>query len=119
MGIWCEQKPIRSRRRKQQLRDGDHVYPYVLRGISGIRITVGGTFATGETVTVKITFYWNDGSSTYIEKPFTATGTYDLTVSDLLSLLKNDVYLTSIGAQAKTDQASTSVTVDVTVAGLG
>jgi len=84
----------------------------------GIEIDVGGTFATGETVTVRITAYFDDGTSAYIDKSFTATGTLVLSESDLRSLWKNGVGITKIGVQAGSSASTTSVTVTVYVRGI-
>ncbi|MCC6050826.1 MAG: hypothetical protein LM580_08970, partial [Thermofilum sp.] len=47
---------------------------YRITLLQGVKITWGGTFAVGETVTVKITAVYRDGTSYYVEKSATATG---------------------------------------------
>ena len=84
----------------------------------GGEIEFGGTFATGETATVKITAYYNDGTSANIEKSATATGTTVLTLGDILDLVKDGKYIYKIGASSKSDQSSTSVTTSVSIYGL-
>jgi len=78
-----------------------------------IRIVVGGTFATDETVTVKIEAEYGSGTRS-VEKSFTATGSYDLTNNDLISLIpfgaENPL---KVSCYAKSNQASTDVTVRV------
>ncbi len=84
----------------------------------GIRITIGGTLATGETITVRVTFVRDDGTSAYVDKSFTATGNYYLSEDDFISLWKNLVGLSRIDVQAATSATSTSATVTVTVRGV-
>jgi hypothetical protein len=84
----------------------------------GIKIDVGGTFASGETVTVRITFVFDDGTNLYVDKSFTATGTTYLTDADFFSLWKNGVGITRINVQAGSSASTTSVTVTVTVRGV-
>ncbi len=86
--------------------------------VKGIKITVGGTLATEETITVRITFNWDDGSTTYIDKSFTATGDYFLAEADFQALWKNLVGLTGIIVQASSSATSTSATVTVVVRGM-
>lgn len=86
-------------------------YKYLL--LVAMRITAGGTFATGETVTVDITITYSDGTTTTITKSFTATGSEDLNPSDLASL--SEKLITSIEVTASSDQTSTSVTIDVDI----
>jgi len=84
----------------------------------GVRIVVGGTFATGETVTVKVQFNLEDDTANILELDFTATGEYVLSESDLEKLFKDAVGILSLSFQAKSSATSTSVTVDVYVRGL-
>lgn len=77
------------------------------------KITVGGTFATGETVTVLIRVITKGGVITDIEKSFTSTGSLWLTDDDILSAWTDNDTIQKIVVKAKTDQASTSVTVTV------
>jgi len=84
----------------------------------GVSIDVGGTFAAGETVTVRITFVFDDGTSLYVDKSFTATSTTYLTDDDFFSLWKNGVGITRIDVQAGSSATSTSATVTVTVRGI-
>jgi hypothetical protein len=84
----------------------------------GISITVGGTLAAGETITVKITFNLDNNTTTSITKQYTATGTDYLTDADFFSLWANGVHITSISVQAASSAATTSATVTVTVRGI-
>jgi hypothetical protein len=84
----------------------------------GVRINVGGTFASGESVTVRITLYFDDGTSAYVDKTYTATGVYYLTDADFFSVWKSGVGATRIGVRAGSSAAATSVTVTVTVRGV-
>lgn len=93
--------------------------PSNARGIIplSISITWGGSFLTGETVTVRITATFSDNSTQSITKSATATGTQDLNPADLQGLFKDGVYITQLSIDASSDQASTSVTVTVDVYG--
>ena len=78
-----------------------------------IRITWGGTFASGETVTVMIIFNYIDGGQLSITKSATAPGSYWLTYDDLLNLYPGNNMLQSIAVQAMSSASSTQVTVTV------
>ena len=78
-----------------------------------IKITWGGTFASGETVTVMITFNYIDGGQLSITKSATAPGSYWLTYDDLLTLYPGNNMLQSITAQAMSSVSSTQVTVTI------
>jgi len=77
-----------------------------------VKLTVGGTFATDETVTVRITVYFDDGSSAYLDKSYTATGSETVSVDELAPLYADGKNITSVGLKAASNQSSTSVTVD-------
>ena len=83
-----------------------------------VKIDVGGTVASGETITVRITALYSDDTSSYVDKSYTATGTYYLDIGDLHELYKDNVYITKLQAQAASSEASTSATVTVEVAAL-
>jgi len=78
-----------------------------------VKIEWGGTFGSGETVTVKVVAVYTDGSSAYIEKSATATGSLWLSDDDIYSLLTlgKDIY--KLQFSAKSNLSSTSVTVTV------
>jgi len=82
-----------------------------------VKIETSG-IASGETITVRITAVYSDGSSSYIDKSYTVDGTYYLSVGDLHELYKDGVYIEKLQAQAASDQSSTSATVNVDAAGL-
>jgi hypothetical protein len=84
----------------------------------GVRITIGGTIATGETITVRVTFARDDATSAYIDKSYTATGSYYLSEDDLIALWKNGVGVTSISVQAGSSASTTSATVTLAVRGV-
>jgi len=83
-----------------------------------IKTTTGGTYATGETVTIRITVTFSDGTTASVEKPHTATGDIWLSGSEIASLMKDGVYITKISIDSASDQSSTSVTTDVTIYGI-
>jgi hypothetical protein len=90
------------------------VLPYSWDRLPHIRLTIAGTFATGETVTVRINVYYAH-TTKYIEKSFTSPTVYYLSIDDYVNLL--DIYdginPLQITLQAKTNMSSTSVTVYV------
>ena len=79
-----------------------------------IKITIGGTIGSGETINVIITFRYIDDKLRQVEKTFTSTGSYWLTDDDYYALYDDCNLLRFIYAQAKTNQASTNATVTVT-----
>jgi hypothetical protein len=78
-----------------------------------IKITWGGTFGTGETVTVKVEAAYSDGTTAYVEKSATATGSLWLTDDDVLSLITQGKDIVKLNVYAKTNLSSTTVTVTV------
>ncbi len=80
-----------------------------------ILVTFGGTFATDETVTARITFNWETASATSITVSGTATGTSAVADADIDSAIADSDKLLSIDVDAKSNQSSTSVTVDVSI----
>jgi parallel beta-helix repeat protein len=78
-----------------------------------VKITWGGTFGTGETVTVKVEAVYTDDSTAYIEKSATAVGSLWLTDDDVLSLITQGKNIVKLNVYAKTSLASTTVTVTV------
>lgn len=87
----------------------------MIRGFD-VNINIGGTFGTGETVTVKIETLFSDGTTAYVEKSFTAVGSLALGATDKIALIKGGVYITKINAYAKSSAASTTVTCSVDIA---
>jgi hypothetical protein len=80
-----------------------------------IKLSWGGTFAAGETVTIRITVKFSDGTTAVYTKSATATGDYWLTDAEKASLMKDGVYITEIDVDASSSAASTSVTTTVTI----
>ena len=80
-----------------------------------IVINIGGTLASGETITVEISTYSSDGVYRTVTKTFTATGSYPLSVVDKLSLVGNKTMLMWFRFRAMSNQASTNATVSATV----
>jgi len=85
---------------------------YHLTRMPRMRIIIGGSFASGETITVKVSAVYAHTVKT-IEKSFTSTSDYELTLSDLHDLM--DIYdginPLEIRVCAKTNQSSTNVTI--------
>jgi hypothetical protein len=82
-----------------------------------IKIAVGGTFGTGETVTVKVEAVYSDGSTAYVEKSYTAVKTEWLTDDDIEALITQGKDITQLQVSASSNLASTSVTVTVNAYG--
>ena len=82
------------------------------------KLSWGGTFATGETVTIRITAKFSDGTSASITRSATATGTALLDTADLQGLFKDGVYITEISVDSSSSASSTSVTTSATIYGL-
>lgn len=80
-----------------------------------LRINIGGTFGA-ETVTVKVECAWDDGTTTYVEKSYTAVGSEWLSDADWFTLWKDTTGCNKINVYAKTTAGSTSVTCSVDVA---
>jgi hypothetical protein len=78
-------------------------------------LTWGGTFGTGETVTIRITATFSDNSTANITKSATATGSLSLNPADLQGLMKNGVYIKSLAVDSSSSAASTSVTTSATI----
>jgi hypothetical protein len=78
-----------------------------------VKITWGGTFGSGETVTVKVEAVYSDGSTAYVEKSATATGSLWLTDDDILALITQGKDIVKLNVYAKTNLSSTTVTVTV------
>jgi hypothetical protein len=78
-----------------------------------VKITWGGTFGTGETVTVKVEAVYSDGTTAYVEKSATATGSLWLTDDDVLALITQGKDIVNLNIYAKTNLSSTTVTVTV------
>lgn len=84
-----------------------------------IKITVGGSFAVGEIITVRVRFELMDGSETSITKSFTAPTSIWLSDDDYLALYPNTSILWAILIDAKTNMSSTAATVTIDWYGSG
>jgi len=76
-----------------------------------VKITWGGTFISGETVTVKVEAVYTDGSTAYIEKAATSTGSLWLADDDILALVADGKDIAMLNIYAKSSASSTAVTV--------
>jgi hypothetical protein len=81
-------------------------------------LTWGGTFGTGETVTIRLTVTFSDGTTANITKSATATGTVLLNPADLQGLMKDGVYINKVSVDSSSSAASTTVTTSATIYGL-
>jgi len=85
--------------------------------IDSITLTWGGTFGTGETVTISITVTFSDDTTASITRSATAIGSITLNPADLQPLYKHGVYITKISVASSSNLSSTSVTTSVTIYG--
>lgn len=76
-----------------------------------IIIPIEGTFGSGETVTVKITAYYTDETTSFIEKQYTAPGTYYLDDTDYFNLFSHGKKIWKLEFRAKTNLSSSQVRV--------
>ena len=83
-----------------------------------IKLSWGGTFRTGETVTIRITVSFSDGTTATFTKSATATGDYWLTDAEKASLFKDGVYITRIAVDSSSSATTTSVTTSATIYGI-
>jgi len=72
-------------------------------------VVFGGTFGT-ETVTVEITVTFSDATTATVTKTATAIGNGTLTSSELMALIKDDVYINKISVKSKSSIASSTAT---------
>jgi hypothetical protein len=82
------------------------------------KLSWGGTFGTGETVTIRLTAKFSDGTTASFTKSATTTGDYWLTDVDKASLLKDGVYIAEIDVDSSSSASSTGVTTSATIYGL-
>jgi hypothetical protein len=81
-------------------------------------LTWGGTFGTGETVTIRITVTFSDATTASITKSATATGTVLLNPADLQGLMKDGVYVNKVSVDSTSSLTSTTVTTSATLYGI-
>jgi hypothetical protein len=79
--------------------------------------TAGGTFGT-ETLTVRITATYSDGTTANITKDFTAAGTTNLTNAEIYGLIKDAVSITKFSVDCKSSISSSTATGGANLAGL-
>jgi hypothetical protein len=76
-------------------------------------VVFGGIFGA-ETATVDITVTFSDATTATVTKTATAIGNSTLTSSELMALIKDDVYVTKISVKSKSSIASSTATTTVT-----
>jgi len=85
--------------------------------LEGMVDSRSGTFASGETVTVRHICVYDDGSEDYVDRSYTTTGSAGYSAAGLNAEFYNFRHNTKIPVafvvQAKTNMASTSVTLTV------
>lgn len=80
-----------------------------------VKIVTSGTYQSSETITVQVEVdFFDYASPKIIEKSFTATGTYWFDASEIAGLLKDNTYIKSMNAHARSNKSTTSVVVTVT-----
>jgi hypothetical protein len=75
-----------------------------------IDIVFGGTFGT-ETVTATVTVTYSDATTASVTKTATATGTSSFSNSDMMTLIKDGVYINKLSVKSKSTIASSLTTV--------
>jgi hypothetical protein len=80
-----------------------------------IKLIWGGTFASGETVTIKVLANHADGTTTFIEKSATSASNIWLTDDDFVSLIKSGTRILNLYLYTKSNLASSTVTKSVRV----
>lgn len=83
---------------------------------SAIDVVFGGTFGA-ETVTANVTVTYSDATTASVTKTATATGTNSFTNSDLMTLMKDGVYINKIAVESESSIASSAATVTFNHAG--
>jgi hypothetical protein len=83
-----------------------------------VKMSWGGTFVAGETVTIRITVKFSDGSTASFSKSATATGDYWLTDADKATLFKDGAYIVEVDVDSASSALTTSVTTSVTIYGV-
>jgi hypothetical protein len=78
-------------------------------------LTWGGTFGSNETVTIRITATYNDGTTASITRSATATGSVSLNPADLSGLYAGGKYITQLSVASSSSATSTSVTTSATM----
>lgn len=78
-----------------------------------VKITVGGTLATDESITVRIIAIYSDSTTAYVDKTYTTTGDNYLTTEDLHTLIPDGLYIVKLQAAAASSATTTSATVTV------
>jgi len=78
-------------------------------------LTWEGTFGSGETVTIRITAVYNDGTSASITRSATAAGSISLNPADLAELYAHGKYITRLEVASVSSAPTTSVTTRVTI----
>jgi len=82
-----------------------------------IKIAWSGTFTTGETHTIKIQVNYSDGTNAMVEKSANAVSSIWLTDDEISSLIKDNVYISSISTFAKTSFPSSNASKTITIIG--
>lgn len=82
---------------------------------SMVKVYWGGSFASGETVTVRITAKFSDGSSSSVTVSSSGVGEYWLTDREKATLWNDGVCVSEVDVDASSNASATSVTVTVTL----
>ncbi len=84
------------------------------------KITIGGTLATGEDITVTIIAHYNDGTTGTTSKTISSATTVNLDLGDIYNLIAggSGKYITAIGAEAQSNKTTTSATCTVEIAAI-
>jgi len=83
-----------------------------------VKTSTAGTFGTGETVTVRVTATFSDGTTASVTKTHSAAGDIWFAEADLAGLMKDGAYITKLSVDATSSAATTAVIASVDVYGL-
>jgi len=80
-----------------------------------LKITTGGTYASGETITVHVEVgFFDYGTTLLVEKQFSAVGDYWFSASEIAGLLKDNTYIRNMKFQVRSNKTTSTATVSVT-----
>jgi len=76
-----------------------------------ISIVFGGTFVGSESITAKVVATYSDNTSATVTKTSTAIEAIPFSNSDLMDLIKDDVYIKQLDVKSQSNTANSAVTV--------
>jgi len=105
--------------------NGSYGTPVTLTPSSGkgwivlmIKLSWSGTFASGESVSIRLTFTYSDNTTYQIVKTSTSVTSIWFSNDDLSSIFKDGTYITKIDVDSSTNKSATSVTTTAYIYGI-